>query len=71
LQTLPLFLGLRAAIFALVTAERSRQVPGETAARDRWAARDYDLNAANTYLTPPTSELIAVGGLSDMSVEHF
>jgi predicted kinase len=62
LEALPLFLGLRAAIRAMVTAERGQQHPAE-AARDRQAARDY-LDAANAYLAPPAPQLIVVGGLS-------
>jgi aminoglycoside phosphotransferase family enzyme/predicted kinase len=63
LQALPLFLGLRAAIRAMVTAERAQQQPSEDAARARQAARDY-LDAANAFLAPPAPQLIVVGGLS-------
>src|SRR5262245_8421125 len=63
LQTLPLFLGLRAVIRAAVTAERSEQKAGGTATHDRGTAQNF-LKAANSYLMPPAPRLIAVGGLS-------
>ena len=63
LAALPLFLGLRAAIRAMVTAERAQQEGADASVRDRQRARDY-LQAANAYLAPGPSRLIAVGGLS-------
>jgi aminoglycoside phosphotransferase family enzyme/predicted kinase len=63
LGALPLFLGLRAAIRALVTAECAQQEPAEMGDRDRQTARDY-LNSANTYLAPAAPLLIVLGGLS-------
>ena len=63
LAALPLFLGLRAAIRAMVTAERAQQESGDAGSHDRQRARDY-LQAANAYLAPCPSRLIAVGGLS-------
>jgi hypothetical protein len=63
LATLPLFLGLRAAIRAMVTAERAQQESADDGVRDRQRARNY-LQAANAYLAPCPSRLIAVGGLS-------
>ena len=63
LAALPLFLGLRAAIRAMVTAERAQQEDPEASVRHRQRARDY-LQAANAYLAPRPSRLIAVGGLS-------
>ena len=63
LAALPLFLGLRAAIRAMVTAERAKQESSDAGVRDRQRARDY-LQAANAYLAPCPSRLIAVGGLS-------
>jgi uncharacterized protein len=63
LAALPLFLGLRAAIRAMVTAERAQQEGANAGVPDRQRARDY-LQAANTYLAPCPSRLVAVGGLS-------
>jgi len=63
LAALPLFLGLRAAIRAMVTAERAQQEGADAGVRDRQRARDY-LQAANAYLASCPSRLIAVGGLS-------
>jgi aminoglycoside phosphotransferase family enzyme/predicted kinase len=63
LQALPLFLGLRSAIRAMVTAERAEQERGEARARDRQEAGRY-LEAAIGYLTPDAPHLLAVGGLS-------
>lgn len=63
LAALPLFLGHRAAVRAMVTAERAQQEDPEASVRDRQSARDY-LQAANAYLAPHPSRLIAVGGLS-------
>jgi uncharacterized protein len=63
LAALPLFLGLSAAIRAMVTAERAQQEGAGAGVRDRQRARDY-LQAANAYLAPSASRLVAVGGLS-------
>jgi hypothetical protein len=63
LAALPLFLGLRAAIRAMVTAERAQQEAADAGVHDRQRARDY-LQAANAYLAPCPSRLVAVGGLS-------
>jgi predicted kinase len=63
LRALPLFLGLRSAIRAMVTAERAEQERGEDRARDDQAARRY-LEATLAYLAPAAPRLIAVGGLS-------
>jgi aminoglycoside phosphotransferase family enzyme len=63
LQALPLFLGLRSAVRAMVTAERAEQEQGRARARDRGDARRY-LDAAVGYLAPAPPRLIAVAGLS-------
>jgi aminoglycoside phosphotransferase family enzyme/predicted kinase len=68
LAALPLFLGLRAAIRAMVTAEQAEQRQRETAAgepdtRLRNEAVHYR-DAALAYLAPAAPRLIAVGGLS-------
>jgi aminoglycoside phosphotransferase family enzyme len=63
LLALPLLLGLRSAIRAMVTAERAAQEQGEAHARDRREAGSY-LAAAVAYLTPAPPRLVAVGGLS-------
>jgi uncharacterized protein len=63
LQALPLFLGLRSAIRAMVTAERARQEAGEAQARRRDEVGRY-LDAALAYLAPAKPHLIAVAGLS-------
>ena len=67
LAALPLFLGLRAGVRALVTAERAQQEQTgqrQDAAQHRAErARSY-LRAALDYLAPPESALVAVGGLS-------
>jgi aminoglycoside phosphotransferase family enzyme/predicted kinase len=60
LKALPLFLGLRAAIRAMVTAERAEQ---DADARHRREAARY-LDASLAYLAPPEPMLIAVAGLS-------
>ncbi len=61
LAALPLFLSVRAAIRAKVTAARRQHAddPEEAA----WSARDY-FTLACRLITPPTPRLIAVGGLS-------
>jgi aminoglycoside phosphotransferase family enzyme/predicted kinase len=63
LKALPLFLGLRSTIRAMVTAERAGQETGEARARDRGEARRY-LDAALACLAQSVPQLIAVGGLS-------
>ena len=63
LRSLPLFLGLRSTIRAMVTAERAEQGTGDAQVRDRDEAGRY-LDAALAYLAPPRPQLIAVGGLS-------
>jgi len=63
LQAFPLFLGLRAGIRAMVTAERAEQEHGGANARDRHKACEF-LDAANAYLDPAAPLLIAIGGLS-------
>jgi aminoglycoside phosphotransferase family enzyme/predicted kinase len=62
LRALPLFLGLRAGIRAMVTAERAEQ-EGRANVHGRWRAREL-LDAAIAYLTPNAPQLIAIGGLS-------
>ena len=61
LAALPLFLGLRAGVRAMVTAERARQAHDDAA--DQETARGY-LTAALGYLDPSSPRLIAVAGLS-------
>jgi aminoglycoside phosphotransferase family enzyme/predicted kinase len=65
LAALPLFLSVRAAIRAKVTAARAKQ--GEKHASDRAeverSARDY-FALAQTLIAPPPPRLVAVGGLS-------
>lgn len=67
LAGLPLFLGLRAGVRALVAAERAEQ---ETAAGEQAAARVSNerarryMRAALEYLDPPSPDFVAVGGLS-------
>lgn len=63
LQTLPLFLGLRAGVRAMVTIDRAAQEDREAAEEDRESARTY-LRAALGYLAPNPPQLIAIGGLS-------
>jgi aminoglycoside phosphotransferase family enzyme/predicted kinase len=63
LQALPLLLGLRSAIRAMVTAERAGQQRGAAQERDRQEAARY-LQAAAGYLSPVMPRLVAVGGLS-------
>jgi aminoglycoside phosphotransferase family enzyme/predicted kinase len=64
LVALPLFLGLRASVRALVTADRLRQA-GADADRDQGeaAARAY-LSTALAFLEPQPARIVAVGGLS-------
>jgi uncharacterized protein len=61
LQLLPLFLSLRAAIRAHVTAAAAAQQDGDTARRDE--ARRY-LALAETLLRPVAPRVVAVGGRS-------
>ncbi len=63
LCTLPLFLGLRAGVRAMVTAQRAEQSRGARRAEGRRRARRY-LDAAIAYLGAGAPYLIAVGGLS-------
>jgi aminoglycoside phosphotransferase family enzyme/predicted kinase len=63
LRALPLFLGARAGIRALVWADRAAQEEADARQSNAERARGY-LLAALGYLTPPVAELIAVGGLS-------
>ncbi len=63
LRALPLFLGLRAGIRAMVTAERAEQEHGSENICDRRRAREF-LDAATAYLAPSAPRLIAIGGLS-------
>lgn len=63
LQALPLFLGLRAGVRAMVTADRAAQEGGQPARDDQDLARTY-LAAALRYLRPRAPSLIAIGGLS-------
>jgi uncharacterized protein len=58
LAALPLFLGLRAGVRALVIAERAAQ-----AGRDCAGAADY-LGAALKLFAPPPAQLVAIGGFS-------
>jgi len=60
---LPLFLSLRAAIRAHVTATIALAAPAEARARLGDEARSY-LATARAALTPPTPRLVAIGGLS-------
>jgi len=68
LAALPLFLGLRAGVRALVAAERAeleQSDPGRENAASRHAARAHSyMRAALDYLDPPPPKLVAVGGLS-------
>ena len=67
LVALPLFLGLRAGVRALVAAERAEQEQaaesGDGARRHAERACAY-IRAALSYLDPPPPELVAVGGRS-------
>ena len=63
LRALPLFLGLRAGIRAMVTAERAEQEEGGASARERQNACEL-LDAGLAYLMPNAPQLIAIGGLS-------
>lgn len=63
LAALPLFLGLRSGVRALVTAERAAQKRAAAESADATAARGY-LAHALAYLDPPPPRLVAIGGLS-------
>jgi aminoglycoside phosphotransferase family enzyme/predicted kinase len=63
LAALPLFMGLRAAIRAMVTIDRARQEDAEAGRRDLDRARTY-LGAALGYIMRPAARLIAIGGRS-------
>jgi len=65
LAALPLFLSLRAAIRAKVTAARAkgRELRSDRRAQAEQSAQEY-FALAQTLLTPPKPQLIAVGGLS-------
>jgi aminoglycoside phosphotransferase family enzyme/predicted kinase len=63
LAALPLFMGLRAAIRAMVTIDRARQEDAEAARRDFDRVRNY-LGSALGYVTRQTARLIAIGGRS-------
>lgn len=63
LRALPLFLGLRSGVRAMVTAERAEQERGDANVRDRHKAREF-LDAAIAHLARGAAQLIAIGGLS-------
>jgi hypothetical protein len=63
LIALPLFLALRAAVRAMVTADRAGQQTDEARARDVKKTRAY-LAIAVGYLKPPPPRVVAIGGLS-------
>jgi aminoglycoside phosphotransferase family enzyme/predicted kinase len=63
LIALPLFLALRAAVRAMVSADRAAQKPRHAAASNLKKAGAY-LAAARDYLALPGPYLIAIGGLS-------
>jgi uncharacterized protein len=63
LRALPLFLGTRAGVRALVGADRAAQEQSDRSRSDAACARTY-LEVALGYLSPPGPQLIAVGGLS-------
>src|ERR1700751_848388 len=63
LTALPLFLSLRAAIRAMVTAERAERAEEADRAPIRRAARNY-FDLACRLIEPPPPRLVAVGGLS-------
>ena len=63
LIALPLLLGVRAGVRAVVSADRAAQEQGKASQSDQERAQAY-LQAAIGYLTPPPPQLIAVGGLS-------
>jgi aminoglycoside phosphotransferase family enzyme/predicted kinase len=63
LAALPLFLSLRAAIRAMVTAERAERAAKRERAPIRRAARTY-FDLAGRLIEPPPPRFVAVGGLS-------
>jgi aminoglycoside phosphotransferase family enzyme/predicted kinase len=63
LRAMPLFLGLRAAIRAMVTADRAGAVGGARRDDSSERARPY-LASALGYLAPSPPRLIAIGGVS-------
>ena len=63
LIALPLFLALRAAVRAMVSADRAAQKSHPAGASDLKTAGAY-LAAANDYLALPGPQLLAIGGLS-------
>lgn len=63
LKLLPLFLSLRAAVRAMVTAQRAQNVDEDEAGGDIKTARTY-FHQALSYLAPTKPRLVAVGGLS-------
>jgi aminoglycoside phosphotransferase family enzyme/predicted kinase len=63
LACLPLFLGCRAGVRAIVALERARQLKGAKRTAQRATAQDYIASAA-AFLSPPDPVLIAIGGLS-------
>jgi aminoglycoside phosphotransferase family enzyme/predicted kinase len=63
LAAMPLFLGLRAGVRALVTADRLARASGADDDSKREEARAY-LRAALAFLDPPPARMVAVGGLS-------
>ncbi len=63
LKILPLFLGCRAAIRAMVISTRIHQSQGAETASDRCEVRDY-FKAAQDYMQYERPQLIAVGGFS-------
>lgn len=62
LAALPLFLGLRASIRAMVTLDRAAQAIGDVAPELAHAVEALERAAA--YLQPPHARLVAIGGLS-------
>lgn len=63
LKLLPLFLSLRAAVRAMVTAQRAQNVDEDEAGSDIKSARTY-FHQALSYLSPAKPCLVVVGGLS-------
>lgn len=63
LAALPLFMSVRAAIRAKVTAARREAVAADAAAEFGRSARDY-FRLAGAFLSPPAPRLVAIGGLS-------
>lgn len=63
LVAMPLFLALRAAVRAMVTADRARQERREGRQADNEKAPQY-VGAALDYLEVPPAQLVAIGGVS-------